>query len=323
MTLREISKVIIESNRIGITFHTSSDGDAIGSALGLLNALREMGKDSYIISREVIQDNLSFLPLGHEIDGNTKAPRSGTDLVIVLDCGNVDRICADLDRYEDVIVNIDHHITNEKFGDYNYVDNKAAATTELIYLLLKELNILFDKKTEAIQKIGTCIYTGLVTDTGSFRHANVTQRTHSIAGELISCGVNNTRIHNSLFDNKAFNKVKLMGEALTNLKLLCRGKVSYIELSIKTLEFFGLANVDTSDIISIALSIENVEVAVIVKEVEDGVKASLRSKNKVDVRRVAESLGGGGHIKASGLKLKGSSLEEAKEAIIKNIEKVL
>ena len=154
----------------------------------------------------------------------------------------MDRICADLDHYEDVIVNIDHHIGNEKYGKYNYIDDKAAATTELIYLLLKELNLVFNEKSESIQKIGTCIYTGLVTDTGSFRHANVTERTHSIAGELISCGVNNTKIHNNLFDNRPFNKVKLIGEALSNLQLLCGGKVSYIELSMKTLEFFGLAN---------------------------------------------------------------------------------
>ena len=238
MALREISKVIIESNKIGITFHTSPDGDAIGSALGLLNGLREIGKDVYIISREVIPDNLSFLPLGCEIDGNIKAPINGTDLVIVLDCGNVDRICADLDQYDDTIINIDHHITNEKYGKYNYIDDKAAATAELIYLLLKELNFVFNEEAESVEKIGTCIYTGLVTDTGSFRHSNVTKRTHSIAGELISCGVKNTKIHNNLFDNRPFNKVKLMGTALSNLELLCGGKVSYIEISMKTLEYF-------------------------------------------------------------------------------------
>jgi phosphoesterase RecJ-like protein len=321
MTLIEISKVIIESNKIGITFHTSPDGDAIGSALGLLNGLREIGKNAYIISREVIPDNLSFLPLGCEIDGKIKAPIYGTDLVIVLDCGNVDRICANLDQYDCTVMNIDHHITNEKYGEYNYVDDKAAATAELIYLLLKELKFVFDEKAGSVEKIGTCIYTGLVTDTGSFRHANVTKRTHSIAGELISCGVNNTKIHNNLFDNKPFNKVKLMGTALSNLELLCGGKVSYIEISMKTLEEFKLSHVDTSDIISIALSIENVEVAVVVKEVEDGVKASLRSKDKFDVRHIAEALGGGGHIKAAGLKLTGNSLHQAKAKIINEIEK--
>jgi len=321
MTLREISKVIIESNKIGITFHTSPDGDAIGSALALLNGLREIGKDVYIISREVIPDYLSFLSLGNEIDGATKAPSNGTDLVIVLDCGNVDRICADLDQYKGTIINIDHHISNEEYGKYNFIDDKAAATAELIYLLLKELNFAFNEKEESIEKIGNCIYTGLVTDTGSFRHANVTKRTHSIAGDLIYCGVNNSRIHNNLFGNRPFNKVKLMGIALSSLELLCSGKVAYIEISMKTLESLNLSNVDTSDIISIALNIENVEVAVVVKEAEDGVKASLRSKDKVDVRRVAEALGGGGHIKASGLKLKASSLDQAKAIIINGIEK--
>lgn len=323
MELKEISKVIINANKIGITFHTSPDGDAIGSALGLLNGLRELGKDSYIISREVISDNLSFLPLGKEINGDISVPTFKTDLVIVVDCGNVERICADLDGYSGTVINIDHHITNENYGNYNYVDSKAAATTEIIYLLLKELNFNFNEKNEKNQKIGTCIYTGIVTDTGAFRHANVTERTHNIAGDLIACGVNNTKIYNNLFDNMPLNKVKLMGEALSDLEVTCNGKVSLIALSLKTLDFYNLANVDTSDIISIALSIEGVEVAIVIKEVEDGIKASLRSKDKFDVRKIAEALGGGGHIKASGLKIKNVTLNEAKSILIKEIKKEL
>lgn len=319
----EISKIILESNKIGITFHASPDGDAIGSALALLDGLRSIKKDCYIISRDVIQDNLSFLPLAGEIDGFTQEPTNGTDLIIVLDCGSVDRICADLRDYEGDIINIDHHITNEKFGKLNLVEPQAAATAEIIYLLLKKMNFDFESKAPVMERTGRCIYTALVTDTGSFRHSNVTQRTHQIAGELISIGVNNTNIYNNLFDNKPFKKVKLMGIALSNIELLVKQKVSYIELSKKLLDSLNLASTDTSDIISIALSIENVEVAVIVKEADDGVKASLRSKSDFDVRRIAESLGGGGHVKAAGLKLKNVSLEEAKDKIINAISRAL
>ena len=137
----------------------------------------------------------------------------------------------------------------------------------------------------------------------------------------MECGVNNTKIYDSLFDNKPYEKVKLMGYALSRLELLVNNKVSFIELSKELLDSVSLGNLDTSDIISIALGIEGVEVAVVTKEVEDGVKASLRSKADYDVRRVAEALGGGGHIKASGLKLMHTSLDEAKYKIIKEIEK--
>lgn len=321
MSLKDISKVILESNKIALTFHTSPDGDAIGSTLGLLNGLRELGKEVYIVSRDVIPDNLSFLPLGEEVNDNIKEPLDGTDLVIVLDCGNVDRISGNLSRYKNKIINIDHHKTNEMYGTINLLDTKAAATAELVYLLLKELGFQFDEKSEVFDKVGRCIYTSLVTDTGSFRHSNVTERTHKIASELIAVGVNNTNIYNNLFDNRAFNKVKLMGIALSNIELHLNNKVTYICLTNDLLDSLGMIGTDTSDIISIALGIKGVEVAVIAKDSDDGVKASLRSKNDFDVSKVAEYFGGGGHTKAAGLKIKDITLKEAKEEILKQIEK--
>lgn len=321
MDFKEVSKAILNAKKIGLTFHTSPDGDAIGSTLAVLNGLRELGKDSYIVSREVIPDNLSFLPLGNEIDGNTPSPVDDTDLVIVLDCGNVDRICADLTEYDGDIINIDHHVTNENYGKLNYVDPEAAATCELSLLLLESLGIIFDEKDETLARIGSCIYTGIVTDTGSFRHSNVTERTHAICSKLIACGVDNNIVHKNLFDNRPFNKVKLMGDALSSIELLCNNKVAFIEFTMDQLASYELESTDTSDVINIALSIKGVEVAVITKEVEDGVKASLRSKNNADVRRVAETLGGGGHIKAAGLKVVGSTLKEVKEKLISEIEK--
>ncbi len=321
MTLKDISKIILESNKIGLTFHTSPDGDAIGSTLGLLNGLREIGKDVYVISREVIPNNLSFLPLGDEIDGEITKPINETDLVIVLDCGNEDRICADLEEYEGVILNIDHHVSNDNYGKYNYVDSKASATAEIVYLLLKELNFAFNSSENIYKTIGTCLYTSLVTDTGSFRHSNVRKRTHDIAGALIECGVNNSYVYNELFGNKPYDKVKFTGAALNNLQLYINNKVSFIEVPLKMLESFGMESVDTSDIINMILSIAGVEVAVIIKEVEDGVKGSLRSKNDIDVSKIAGVFGGGGHVKASGLKIMNVSLEEAKNKILKEIEK--
>ncbi len=322
-SLKEIKEEILKSKRIGLSFHTSPDGDAIGSTLALLNALRHLGKDSYIISRDVISDNLSFLSFANEIDGNTLEPKEGTDLVMILDCGNVERISADLSNYKGKIINIDHHISNEEYGFINYVDVSAAATCEISYLLAKELGIDFNNKTDVEINIGNTVYTGIVTDTGSFRHSNVTKRTHKIVSELIELGVNNSKVHSNLFDNKPFEKVKLMGCVLSNIELALENKVAVLEIPKGMLEEFNLKNTDTSDIISVGLGIKGVEVSMLLKEVEDGVKGSLRSKNDVDVRKVAEVYGGGGHIKAAGVMQKGVDIETAKENLLKILKEEL
>ncbi len=320
MNFKAIKEEILKSKRIGLSFHTSPDGDAIGSTLALLNALRYVGKDSYIISRDVISDNLSFLSLSNEIDGNMTEPKMNTDLVIVLDCGNFDRISADLSNYSGKIINIDHHISNENYGFINYVDIKAASTCEISYLLIKELGINFDDKTDIEVAIGNAVYTGIVTDTGSFRHSNVTSRTHNIAAKLIENGVDNSKIHSNLFDNKPFNKVNLMGSVLSDIELVLDNKVAVLQIPQGMLENFNLLNTDTSDIISVGLGIKGVEVSMLLKEVKDGVKGSLRSKNNVDVRKIAEVYGGGGHIKAAGVMLKDVGIAEAKEKLLKTLK---
>lgn len=318
--IKDIKEEILLSKRIGLSFHTSPDGDAVGSALGLLNALRYLGKDSYIISRDVIPDNLSYLSLANDIDGSTVEPKANTDLVIILDCGNIERISADLTNYNGKVINIDHHISNDKYGFINYIDVTAAATCEIIYLLVKELGFYLKNEIDNQKshvEIGSAIYTGIVTDTGSFRHSNVTKRTHNIVAELIEFGINSSKIHSNLFDNKPFEKVKLMGHVLSDIKLVLNNKVAVLEIEKKTLEEFNLLNTDTSDVLSVGLGIKGVEVCLLLKEVDDGVKASLRSKNDIDVRKVAEVYGGGGHIKAAGVKQKNVSISEARENLLK------
>lgn len=323
MALKDIKKLIIEANKIGITYHTSPDGDALGSALGLLNGLRELGKEVYIISKDTLPEDFSYLPYSEEIDGETTEPREGTDLVIVLDCGNVERISANLSGYKGMIINIDHHMSNDNYGFINYIDTRAAATAEIVFLLLKEMGYDFSAKEEILEKIGKCIYTSLVTDTGSFRHSNVTKRTHEIAGSLIDAGVNNSNIYNNLFDNRSINKLNLMGYVFQNAKLYFNGKVICASLDNDIIESFNAEKEDTSDIIGTLLSIKSVEVAILLKGVEEGVKASLRSKHDFDVRKIAEQFGGGGHTKASGLMQRGVSVSIAKDNILKAIEREL
>ena len=323
MTLGQIAKFILEGKKIGITYHVSPDGDAVGSVLALFNALKSLNKDCYILSKDTLSDNLKFLKGSDEVTGEITEPDDETDIVVILDCGNLERVSANLKKFTGTIVNIDHHLSNDKYGDINYIDSNAAATAEIVFELLNLMGINFDEANSVIKDIGTCMYTSIVTDTGGYRHSNVTERTHKISSTLKKIGVDNTFIYQSLFDNKDFSRIKLIGKALSNMQLILNGKVALLELDKAFTEDLGIDIGDTSDIISYGLQIKGVEVTLLLKEVEDGVKASLRAKSYVDVRKIAEVFGGGGHIRASGIKIKNMSMEEAKYEILNEIQKEL
>ena len=323
MTLSQIAKFILESKKIGITYHVSPDGDAVGSVLALFNALKSLNKDCYIISKDTLSENLKFLKGSDEITGEITEPVDETDIVVVLDCGNLERVSANLKEFAGTIINIDHHLSNDKYGDVNYIDSNAAATAEIVFELLNLMGISFEKENSVIKDIGTCMYTSIVTDTGAYRHSNVTERTHKISAILKKIGVDNTFIYQSLFANKDFSRIKLIGKALSNMQLILNGKVALLEIDKNFTADLGIDIGDTSDIISYGLQIKGVEVTLLLKEVEDGVKASLRAKSYVDVRKIAEVFGGGGHIRASGIKMKNMSMEEAKYEILNEIQKEL
>lgn len=323
MTLSQIAKLILGSKKIGITYHVSPDGDAVGSVLALFNSLRSLNKNCYIISKDTLSENLRFLKGSEEITGEITEPVGETDIVVVLDCGNLERVSANLKEFTGTIINIDHHLSNDKYGDINYIDSNAAATAEIVFELVNLMGINFEKEDSVIKDIGTCMYTSIVTDTGGYRHSNVTERTHRISAVLKKIGVDNTFIYQSLFDNKDFSRIKLIGKSLSNMKLILNGRVALLEIDKAFTEDLGIDIGDTSDIISYGLQIKGVEVTLLLKEVEDGVKASLRAKSYVDVRKIAEVFGGGGHIRASGIKIKNMSMEEAKYEILNEIQKEL
>ena len=168
-----------------------------------------------------------------------------------------------------------------------------------------------------------CLYTSLITDTGSFRHSGTTSVTHTIAGDLINTGIDFSEIHRAIFDNKKFERIKLYGKVIDKMELI-GNKICIMSLTDDMLSDLMIdKNSDTSDIISFGMQIESVEVAVLIKETKTGVKISLRSKAIVDVRKVAEKFNGGGHIKAAGLSMENKTLAEAKAIIIKELEKEL
>lgn len=318
MIIDSIIKKIQQSKKIGITCHISPDGDSIGSSLALLQGLLKLGKKSYIISKEDLPETFEFLPYSKEVNLSDGEVLEGTDTVIVLDCGNVERINfnSDITEKKYFLINIDHHLSNDNYGDINYVNPKAAAVGEIIYSLLNDLKVTLDKD------IAKCLYTSLITDTGSFRHSNTTKTTHDIAGELIDCDIDFSEIHRTIFENMKFNKLKLHGKAIEKMHLELNQKVCIINLLQSMVEECGVDKGDTGDIVNIGTRISSVEVAILLKEAEDGTKVSLRSKNLVDVRRIAELFNGGGHIRAAGF-FSDKDPMEIKEILLKEIEKEL
>jgi phosphoesterase RecJ-like protein len=318
MKISDIVSRIKLFKKIAITFHTSPDGDSIGSALALLMGLRQLNKEVYIISKEVIPETFKFLSCSNEINGETSEPLEDTECVIVLDCGDFKRInanlCLENKKFE--LINMDHHLSNEFYGDLNFVDTSASAAAEIVYEVLRLLDIKLDKE------ISTCLYTSLLTDTGSFRHSSTTVLTHAIAGELINTGIDFSNIHRIIFENKKFEKIKFYGEVINNMTLELGGKVCIMYIPKNLIEKYNLISEDTSDVITFGSSIDTVEVTMLIKEAEDGVKVSLRSKSLVNVSKVAEGFNGGGHIRAAGFFTE-ANFADTKVKLIEILEKEL
>jgi len=316
--INDVINKINSFKKIAITFHTSPDGDSLGSALALFIGLKKLNKEVYIISKEVIPEAFLFLPCSNEINGETSEPLMNTECVIVLDCGDFKRINANLNMLDKKfeLINIDHHVSNDLYGDMNFVNTLASSVGEIVYEVLRGLNVKIDKE------ISTCLYTSLITDTGSFRHSSTTAVTHKVAGELINTGINFSDIHRIIFENKKFEQIKFCGEIISNMTLELHGKVCVMYIAKRLLQKYNLVSEDTSDVINFGVSIDTVEVAILIKEAENGVKVSLRSKSLVDVSRIAEGFNGGGHIRASGFYTE-ANFDNTKVKLMEILEKEL
>lgn len=318
MIINNIINRIKESNRITITFHVSPDGDSLGSSLALMLCLKKMNKNVSIVSKDSVPESYKFLPGVNEIEVASGLIPDDTDCLIILDCGDVRRVSADMNinSRNYTLINIDHHLSNDLYGDLNYVDTNAAAVGEIVYQLMQLMGISIDKD------IATCLYTSIVTDTGGFKHSNTTSVTHTIIGDIINSGIDFSDLHRLIFENKKLERVKLYGKVIDKMVIVHNGKVCIMQLSKAMLDELNLESSDTSDIVSIGMSIDSVEVGILLKETVDGVKISLRSKSKVDVRKIAETFGGGGHTRASGLSTD-KDIDAALEIILKAVEKEL
>ncbi len=318
--LRSVAKSIEKGDDFLVISHVNPEGDAIGSQLAVGSLLEKLGKRFCMVNADIVPGNLMFL---HDSD---KVKRSVPEdfspkTVIVLDCPVAAR-CGNLTEFillADNVINIDHHCSNDNFGDVNWIAPNLSSAGEMVFDLFQFMGIELDKRT------AEKIYVAIVTDTGVFSYENTTEKTHLTASRLLAAGVEQTYIQKKLFESRSVQQVALLGKVLTTLEVTGNGSIAHISLMQNMCIGLDMNKVSTEDFISYPRSIKGVKVALFFKEVEeeaDVIRISFRSNGIVDVNSIASRFGGGGHRLASGCTVHGS-LETVKRDIIEYVEKDL
>jgi len=308
-------ELIEKSSYITIIGHINPDPDTLGTGLGLWWVLKKLQKrvDAVYVSKPLPQA-LSWMP-GFDKIKSTISDK--TDLIISVDCGSLD--CLGVDIPSGVkLINIDHHQSNSNYGDINIVEPEFASASEVAYRLVSTAQWSMPK--EAAENF----YTALVSDTGFFSYEGVGKRVFEFAKELVECGVKPGIIARNLKENEPLSKLRLLPLTLQTLKLYLNAKVAGLEVTQKMLEQSGATVNEADNLVNYARILSSVEVGFLIREERDGaLKVSLRSKSNVNVAKIAESFGGGGHIRAAGCRVKDVTRDKLKEQLLDKISKEL
>lgn len=318
-SIKEIKDVIISANSVLIFPHVTMDGDALGSSVALCRVLREMGKEAHILIEDDVPAYLKFMEYGLcTLDQDIiKEP----DLCVAVDCATTERFVKRSDKFFSgkTKVCIDHHKTAEYFADFNLIDADAAATAELIYKIIKEMNVQIDKIT------GEAIYTGIVSDTGSFQYTNTSVQSHMITVELFEIGIDHGYVGRMIYQNNRIEKFSIAGKVFATLKPIADGKAAIAYVTQDMLKEAGALMEDTEGTSELLRNIAGIEVGIFAKEVsKNETKFSMRSEAWADVAEITLQFGGGGHTKAAGCTIKKpifEALAMVEEAVIKYFER--
>ncbi|MCG9967763.1 bifunctional oligoribonuclease/PAP phosphatase NrnA [Pelotomaculum terephthalicicum JT] len=310
--LEVIARAISNVKHALICGHIMPDGDCLGSVLALAMILRQLGKQATVAGPDPIPEIYEFLP-GIQDYRVGSPPEGAYDTLIALDCPVTERLGSgyrDLPGRDLTVINIDHHASTNSYGTYRYIDPQAAAVGEIIFDLLQlmKVNISLD--------MAICLYTAIVTDTGSFQYESTTPNTHRRAAHLIEMGVPFSRINVLLYEEKSRVSQLLLSAALKTLSFSDCGRVAWMIITRDMLRDTGAKDEHTEGIVNYARSIKGVEVGLLFHELPDGkYKISFRSKKTVDVNRLASFLGGGGHLRAAGCEIAGKISTIEKEVV--------
>ncbi len=312
LDLAAAGRFLAENDHFLVVNHVNPDGDATGSLLAVGHMLKALGKKFTLANEGPTPEKFKFIPLSEGIlDLSGQKLDRTFDRVIALDCGDFHRVGTVAEYFSEgfKLLNIDHHPTNDSFGAVNLVRTDACATAEILYDLVKDMQIPLHKD------LATSLYMGLLTDTGGFRYSNTTAEVMHKAADLLRYEVSPGEVAERCLETITVSYLRLLREVLPTLAMDFNNRAAYLTITLEAMEASQANREDMEGIVNYARNIEGVEVGVLFKQVDsDIVKVSMRSNRTVDVAAIAKELGGGGHAKASGCTVKGS-LEEVTQVV--------
>jgi phosphoesterase RecJ-like protein len=313
---REVVDAVRHGRRVLLFAHVYPDGDVLGSQLGLGLALRATGRTVTFACAHAVPDPFHFLP-GAAAVQQWKTGRNGFDLVVTLDCPDPGRLGGLLEGTRGsggLVLNIDHHGDNKRYGDVNWVDTRAAATGEMVYDVLETAGL------PLTPDVAVNLYTAIVTDTGSFRYSNTTPKTLRVAASLMEAGVDPARVATAVYETRELGGLRMLGQVLQSIETDPDGTVAWLVIDRAQAESPDLP--EGEEFVNYPRSLRTAKVAVLFRELPDTVKVSLRAKGEVNVARIAARFGGGGHPNAAGVILPGR-VAEAKARVLSAVREAL
>ncbi len=318
-SLQEIASEIEKRDRFCLVSHATPDGDSIGSLLALHQALESMGKQTTMLLQDPVPHIYHYLP-GSDSVLSPRQVKGSFEQLIFLDCADRERAGAEVLKLiapDSFSMNIDHHESNTQFADINYVEPHAAATGELVYQLLKTMDITISPP------LANALYAAIVQDTGSFQHSNTSPKTFRIAADLLECGVQLERTKINLFESKQRVEICLLGHALNSIQFSPEGQIAWMTISYDDARRLGAVDLHPEGIINHTLMVEGVEVGLLFREIKPGqIKIGFRSKGRVDVSSLAKTFGGGGHRQAAGAQMD-DSVEKCIDKVLEAVRDVI
>lgn len=313
--LKAVMAAIRSNRRFTVSAHLNPEGDALGSALALASLLKRLGKSAVVVNDGGLPAAFRFFPrLVPVMSGATRVPADvamTVDVPVLSRTGSVRKLI----EKTKLIINIDHHVSNQRFGHINWVDGKAAAAGEMVWRLYQAFRVK-PTRDEAF-----CLYVALVTDTGSFKYMNTTPEVHRMAAQLLSTGVSPLEVSQRLYESHSVSDLKFLGKVLSSMRHSAGGKIAWLEIPRRLVKASKAGPEILDELVNYPRSVQSAEVAFVMREdAHPGkTRVSFRSKGRIDVNRLARHFGGGGHRAASGCTVLGN-IPQARAKVLKVVK---
>jgi phosphoesterase RecJ-like protein len=317
--MREVVDALLGAQRVTAICHENPDGDTIGAAIAIAIAAEQLGKQSEVVSADVPPPFLAVVP---RIETVRRAPALEPDVAVVVDAGDLSRTGGLATSHAEWlsrsrIVNVDHHVSNPGFGAVNWVDPEAAATCEMVALLLPELGVEID------QELATVLMTGIVQDTHTFAHPNATPRTLRVAADLLAAGAPLSRLNRAVYADKPYSTLALWGLILAGIGQRCDGRIVHASMTLEMLRSVGAEPSASEGFIDLLTASKTGDIAVLFKEADPATtRVSVRTSERADAVAITSAFGGGGHVRAAGCTL-AEPIDRARELVLAECEREL